>query len=172
MAQNVKFLLYFYLSFHNRGLYMTISVAEWTCPECKTKNRETCNAWMYGSPIRQCKACRSEYLDRRFREVAIDGFDPRNNNPKFYMKGALFLFLLALVAGGLAFYQHTNGYYSVKVLAVAGASALGSLACLVMLARIKMGFQSKDNEKYMAESKARLADPAYVEKLRKYGYKV
>ena len=43
---------------------MTISVAEWTCPECKTKNRETCNAWMYGSPIRQCKACRSEYLDR------------------------------------------------------------------------------------------------------------
>jgi hypothetical protein len=24
----------------------------------------------------------------------------------------------------------------------------------------------------MAESKARLADPAYVEKLRKYGYKV
>lgn len=41
-----------------------------------------------------------------------------------------------------------------------------------MLARIKMGFQSKDNEKYMAESKARLADPAYVEKLRKYGYKV
>ena len=86
---------------------MPISVAEWTCPECKTKNRETCNAWMYGSPIRQCKACRSEYLDRRFREVAIDGFDPRSNNPKFYMKGALFLLVLALVAGGLAFYQHT-----------------------------------------------------------------
>ena len=62
---------------------MTISIAEWTCPECKTKNRETCNAWMYGSPIRQCKACRSEYLDRRFREVAIDGFDPRSNNPKW-----------------------------------------------------------------------------------------
>ncbi len=88
------------------------------------------------------------------------------------MKGALFLLVLALVAGGLAFYQHTNGYYSVKVLAVAGASALGSLACLAMFARIKMGFQSKDNEKYMAESKARLAGPAYVEKLRKYGYKV
>ena len=151
---------------------MTISIVEWTCPECKTKNRETCNAWMYGSPIRQCKACRSEYLDRRFREVAIDGFDPRSNNPKFYMKGALFLLILALVDGGLALYQYINGYYSIKVLAIAGASALGSLACFSMFVRITMGFQSKDNEKYMAESKARLADPTYTEKLRKYGYKV
>ena len=148
---------------------MTISVAEWTCPECKTKNRETCNAWMYDSPIRQCKACRSEYLERRFLEVAIDGFDPLSNNPKFYMKGALFLLLLALVDGGLALYQC---YYSIKVLVIAAASVLGSLACFSMFIRITTGFQSKDNEKYMAESKARLADPAYVEKLRKYGYKV
>ncbi len=151
---------------------MTLSYAEWTCPECKTKNRESCNAWMYGSPIRQCKACRSEYLDRRFREVAIDGFVLRSNNPKFYMKGALFLLILALVDGGLALYQYINGYYSIKILAIAGASALGSLACFYLFVRITMGFQSKENGKYMAESKARLADPVYVEKLRKHGYKV
>lgn len=151
---------------------MPLSYAEWTCPECKTKNRESCNAWMYGSPIRQCKACRSEYLDRRFREVAIDGFDPRSNNPQLYLKGALFLLVLALVAGALSFYQYTNGYYSTKTIIITVAFAIGGIACLFMFARIKMGFQSKDNEKYMAESKARLADPAYVEKLRKYGYKV
>ena len=34
------------------------------------------------------------------------------------------------------------------------------------------GFADKDNEKYMAASKARLDDPQYVEKLRKYGYKI
>lgn len=123
---------------------MTLSYAEWTCPECKTKNRE----------------------------VAIDGFDPRSNNPKFYMKGALFLLILALVDGGLALYQYINGYYSIKILAIAGASALGSLACFSMFVRITMGFQSKDNGKYMAESKARLANPVYVEKLRRHGYKV
>ena len=151
---------------------MPLSYAEWTCPECKTKNRESCNAWMYGSPIRQCKACRGEYLDKRFREVAIDGFDPRSNNPQLYLKGALFLLALALVAGALSFYQHTNGYYSTKTMIMTVAFAVGGIACLFMFARIKMGFQSKDNEKYMAESKARLADSAYVEKLRKYGYKV
>ena len=127
------------LSFHhNKGLPMTISIAEWTCPECKTKNRETCNAWMYGSPIRQCKACRCEYLDKRFREVAIDGFDPRSNNPKFYMKGALFLLVLALVDGGLALYQYINGYYSIKILAIA---FLKKLKILVVTSRSLIHFE-------------------------------
>ena len=43
---------------------------------------------------------------------------------------------------------------------------------LLRILRIKLGFQNKDNDKYMAESKARLSDSRYVEKLRKYGYKV
>jgi len=151
---------------------MQMNYAEWVCPECKTKNREACNTWMYGSPIRQCKACRSEYLDRRFREVAIDGFDPRSNNAKFYVKGALFLLAIALVCGVVIYFQYARGYYSMKVVAAGALSALGAVACLIMSIRIKLGFQNKDNEKYMVESKARLSDSQYVEKLRKYGYKI
>ena len=151
---------------------MQMSYAEWVCPECKTKNREACNTWMYGSPIRECKACRSEYLDRRFREVAIDGFDPRSNNVKFYAKGALFLLAIALVCGALTYFQYAKGYYSVKVVAAGALSLLGAIACGILALRIKLGFQNKDNQKYMDESKARLADSSYVEKLRKYGYKV
>ena len=151
---------------------MQINYAEWVCPECKTKNREACNTWMYGSPIRQCEACRSEYLDRRFREVAIDGFDPRCNNAKFYVKGALFLLAIALVCGVVIYFQYARGYYSMKVVAAGALSALGAVACLIMSIRIKLGFQNKDNEKYMEESKARLSDSQYVEKLRKYGYKI
>ena len=149
-----------------------MNYAEWVCPECKTKNREACNTWMYGSPIRQCKACRSEYLDRRFREVAIDGFDPRSNNAKFYVKGALFLLAIALVCGVVTYFQYARGYYSMKVVAAGALSALAAVACLIMSIRIKLGFQNKDNEKYMEESKARLSDSQYVEKLRKYGYKI
>jgi len=149
-----------------------MNYAEWVCPECKTKNREACNTWMYGSPIRQCKACRSEYLDRRFREVAIDGFDPRSNNAKFYVKGTLFLLAIALVCGVVIYFQYARGYYSMKVVAAGALSALGAVACLIMSIRIKLGFQNKDNEKYMEESKARLNDSQYVEKLRKYGYKI
>lgn len=25
---------------------------EWNCPKCGKKNREACNAWVYGNPIR------------------------------------------------------------------------------------------------------------------------
>lgn len=149
-----------------------MSYAEWVCPECKTKNRESCNAWMYGSPIRECKTCRAEYLDRRFREVAIDGFDPRSNNAKVYVKGTLFLLAIAAICGVLIYFQYAKGYYSMKIIIVGALSALAGIACGINALRIKLGFQSKSNDKYMEESKARLQDSQYVEKLRKYGYKV
>ena len=149
-----------------------MNYAEWVCPECKTKNREACNMWMYGSPIRECKACRSEYLDRRWREVAIDGFDPRSKNAKFYAKGALFLLAIAAICGVLIYFQYAKGYYSMKIIAAGALSALAGIACGINALRIKLGFAAKDNSKHMAESKARLGDPQYVEKLRKYGYKV
>ena len=142
------------------------------CPECGTKNREVYNAWAYGSPVKVCKACRAEYLDRRFREVAIDGFDPRSNNISFYVKGALLLLAIALVSAGLLYFQMGRGYYSTKILIAAIACGLGSIACAVMALRIKLGFQDKANGKFMAESEARLRDPAYVQKLEGFGYKV
>ena len=151
---------------------MQMNYAEWVCPECKAKNREACNMWMYGSPIRECKACRSEYLDRRWREVAIDGFDPRSKNAKFYAKGALFLLSIAAICSVLIYFQYAKGYYSMKIIAAGALSALASIACGINALRIKFGFADKDNSKHMAESKARLGDPQYVEKLRKYGYKV
>ena len=151
---------------------MQMSYVEWVCPECKTKNRESCNSWMYGSPIRECKACRSEYLDRRWREVAIDGFDPRSNNSSFFLKGALVLLAIAAICGALIWFQSGGEGYSMKILLVGVFSALGTLFCVFNFLRIKLGFQNKDNDKFMAESKARLSDSLYVEKLRKYGYKV
>ena len=151
---------------------MQISYAEWVCPECKTKNREACNTWMYGSPLRECKCCHSEYLDRRFREVAIDGFAPRSNNAVLYMKGALFLLIAAVVCGLLIYFQHIQGFYSIKIIAAGVLCLLGGIACGINALRIKFGFQSKENQRYMEESKARLRDPEYVKKLQEYGYKI
>lgn len=151
---------------------MQINYIEWICPECKTKNREACNMWMYGSPIRECKACRSEYLDRRWREVAIDGFDPRSRNAKFYAKGAAFLLSLAIVCGVLLQSSLVHGNNSTKLtLACILCSLFGVVSGFIAL-RIKLGFADKDNAKYMAESKARLGDSTYVEKLKKYGYNI
>ncbi len=149
---------------------MQISYAEWVCPECKTKNREDCNTWMYGTPIRTCKACRSEYLDRRWREVAIDGFDPRSNNAKVYAKGVL-LFLAIAAAGG-AMTQFGGGPNHTKALAICISGCLLTITCAIMALRIKFGFQNKDNQKFLEESRARLRDPQYVKKLESFGYKV
>ena len=151
---------------------MQISYADWVCPECKTKNREACNTWMYGSPIRECKTCRSEYLDRRFREVAIDGFDPRSNNAQLYINVALVFLAIALACGVSIYFQYAKGYYSMKIIAVGAGSVLAGIACGINALRIRLGFQSKDNDKYMEESKARLSDLQYVKKLEGYGYKV
>ncbi|WP_298772162.1 hypothetical protein [uncultured Fibrobacter sp.] len=151
---------------------MKMNYAEWVCPECKTKNRETCSMWMYGSPIRECKACRSEYLDRRWREVAIDGFDPRSKNAKFYAKGAAFLLSMAIICGVLLQTSFVHGNNFTKLtLACILCSLFGVVSGFIAL-RIKLGFADKDNDKFMAESKARLGDPKYVEKLRKFGYKI
>ena len=151
---------------------MQMNYAEWVCPECKTKNREACNMWMYGSPIRECKACRSEYLDRRWREVAIDGFDPRSKNAKFYAKGALFLLSMAIICGVLLQTSVVQESNSTKLTLACILCSLFGIVSGVIALRIKLGFADKDNSKHMAESKARLGDPQYVEKLRKYGYKV
>ena len=55
---------------------------EWNCPKCGKKNREACNAWVYGSPIRNCKACNQEYFDNRWREIAIEGVEPATKSLK------------------------------------------------------------------------------------------
>ena len=151
---------------------MQINYIEWICPECKTKNREACNMWMYGSPIRECKACRSEYLDRRWREVAIDGFDPRSRNAKFYAKGAAFLLALAIVCGVLLQTSLVHGNNSTKLTLACILCSLFGVVSGFIARRIKLGFADKDNAKYMAESKARLGDSTYVEKLKKYGYNI
>ena len=115
---------------------------------------------------------RSEYLDRRWREVAIDGFDPRSRNAKFYAKGAAFLLSLAIVCGVLLQTSLVHGNNSTKLtLACILCSLFGVVSGFIAL-RIKLGFADKDNAKYMAESKARLGDSTYVEKLKKYGYNI
>lgn len=54
------------------GGLISMGYVEWNCPKCGKKNREACNAWVYGSPIRNCKACNQEYFDDRWREIALE----------------------------------------------------------------------------------------------------
>lgn len=152
---------------------MNINYVESICPHCGAKNREGCNTWMYGSPIRTCKSCNHEYLERKWREVAIDGFDPRSTNAGFYLKGGLGMFAFGGVCLMILLYlSFTKGYYPTKLLACVILSFAASVICLIMFLRIKLGFDDKYNAVFLEESKNRLKDPEYIKKLEEYGYTV
>ena len=69
---------------------MNMNYVEGNCPHCGVKTKEPCNTWVYGSPVRTCPSCKTEYLDKRWKEVAIDGFDLRSMNASFYLKATIF----------------------------------------------------------------------------------
>ncbi len=152
---------------------MSLSYAEMTCPNCGAKTKESCNTWMYGSPVKTCASCNTEYIDRRWREVAIDGFDPRSSNSGFYLKGLLGFVVFTVVCVLLLFLMSaSSGHFPLKLLIAAIGGILGSVFCAYRLFVIKSGIQDKDNAVFMTESKQRLKNSEYVEKLEKYGYKI
>ncbi|MBR6477019.1 MAG: hypothetical protein IKS85_01095 [Lachnospiraceae bacterium] len=146
---------------------------EGKCGHCGETVKEKSNMWAYGSPIRYCPRCKQEFLDRRWREVAIQGLDPKSTSPAYYIK-ALFICLAALaVSGGWTYYTiHFHGEYYTAMVAIIIVSIIGSIGCLVLSLAIALGFMKKDNEKYLRESEMRMQDPEYVRKLQAYGYQI
>lgn len=143
------------------------------CPACGAQIREKCNAWAYGSPVKVCPKCKKEFLDKRFREVAVEGFDRRSVNPSFYLKGIfIFLAFTLLSVLVLVLMIKFTGTYRVKVLYCIGGGILGTIVCILLYIRVKFGFEEKEREKYMEESRKRLENKSYAEKLRAYGYNV
>lgn len=119
---------------------MGMNFIEGNCPKCGAKTRENCNTWVYGSPVRICKSCKTEYLDRRWREVAVDGFDPRSQNSSFYLKGFIgFLIFTVLCAIWLIWLINNTGSYPSKLLGCVMVGGLGTLLCGFLYLRIKLG---------------------------------
>jgi len=144
---------------------------EGNCPKCGEKTREQCNAWGYGSPIRFCTRCKQEYLDQRFREVAIQGFDPKSTSPVYYVKATILCLAITLAAGGWMYYTlHFRQSWNTMTLALLIVGAIGTVGCIVLALWVGLGFAGKENAKYLAESEKRLRDPLYVQKLQSYGY--
>lgn len=146
---------------------------EGNCPKCGKKIRESCNAWVYGSPIRICPNCKSEFLDKRWREVAIDGFDPRANNPRFYIFGFFgFLAFTIVCVVWLMAMINAQRSYPIRLLGCIVLGIIGTIGCAVVLLRQITGYEEKNNARFMEESQKRMQDKDYVEKLVAYGYSV
>ena len=108
------------------------------CPKCGAKIREKCNAWAYGSPIKSCPKCGSEFIDKRFREVAVEGFDTRSTDPVLYLKGfGLFLAFTTVCAVLLVFMINFMGGYPTKL--VGCLVCQPCLPCPVYLHKARLG---------------------------------
>lgn len=147
--------------------------SEMNCPHCGKMNRESCNAWMYGSPIKVCKSCGQKYLDSRYREPAVSGLDQRSVDPKFYLKGmGIFVAATVFVAVWLWYSVYILGHYNTRQVGILALCGFAAAACLVLYIRIKLGLEDKSNARLLAESEERLKDPGYVQELISYGYNV
>ena len=148
-------------------------IIEGTCGKCGEKTQERSNMWNYGSPIRYCPRCKQEYLDRRWREPSVSGFDPRTLGPGPSLKYFAILLALSLAFGAWILYTtRFKGYYSMLPILFAIGFAAGALFYLCYAVWVVLGFAAKSNAKYMEESRKRMQNPEYIKKLEECGYRV
>lgn len=118
----------------------------------------------YGSPVRKCKTCEREFLDRSMREAAledhpIEGILTKNRRIGWGM------LLIGVIVVGICLFAEFE---------IAGLLGLGGIAMIVMgLIRILASPQGlKTNKELKAEielSKKRIADCEYLNVLKENG---
>lgn len=151
---------------------LNIRFVKVVCPNCGKKIREGGNLWLYGSPIRTCKKCKKDYYCSIWREVAVEGFDPRtlDMNAKNYAICTLALAGISLFCTVFIYYMETyQNSYSYAMDAIDIICAIGCIICFFLTIWYKLGFPDRANKKYMEESKKRLRDTNYVRRLRSHG---
>lgn len=144
------------------------------CPKCTNKqiDNHIVNAYgvNWGSPIKRCLICNTEYLDNRYQEAAI------YEKPKSRLKireikyagiGMLFgpLMLLVNSIRMTLFNFSSDGTLFYGGIILTCFSII--LAVIFTLAALE---NHKNYKKALEESQGRLQDGEYKDKLIKYGY--
>lgn len=145
-----------------------------SCPYCGKKfNDYNAASQDYGSPIRECRYCKKKYLDRRYHEIAIEGYSDKSLNIKNSIKVILIGFIMFVIAGGLSAYTiYFRGYYMMKGVASAFLGIIIMIFGIVDAVRIKTGLKVKSLENKKEESENRLSNKEYTQLLSELGYPV
>ncbi len=129
--------------------------------------------WNYGSPVKQCKKCGFTYLDKRYHEIEIEGFEPDALSAK--RSGfAILMGLIAVIIGVLfiAGEIYLSGHYHTGAVAFAFIGTVLVGWGIIDFLRIKTGSKAKKLEKLRLESANRLSDKNYARLLAEQGYNV
>ena len=141
------------------------------CPNCGNTY-----AWLepkymvnYGSPIRYCAKCGTRFIDRDYKEIAIDGF-----RKTFIAKVRPFSIICTIV--GLGLFAMEIFYFGGSDLAIF-SYIFGGLFILTGVISIIGDIKDheerkKEFERLKRESEERLSDPEYAQLLKDLGFYV
>lgn len=144
------------------------------CPKCVSKQPHPDNRWCYGSPIKHCPSCGTEYFDERYREIAIDGYIPNTLSPKRSLIIVAISAAFVLFAIVMYLYEtHSNrGYYHIVEIPIAIGGTATFLLGIADFISIVTGSKQKKLERLKAQSEERMQNPDYVQKLAEVGVNV
>ena len=151
---------------------MKLNYLEWKCPICGKKNRDETNTFAYGSPIRNCRYCNCEYVDRRWTEIAVEGPQDISTNPGNSLKLTVLLLVLTAFCWGFGYLRYIDGLNPFKFIVLGVLALIIAIFYIINAIRVRNGSNRDELRQYMRESEQRLQDPVYVQKLIYYGYKV
>lgn len=142
------------------------------CPYCGAKIKDYVeNKWLYGSPLRICEKCGEKYIDSRYHEIALEGYQPGALSVKRDLKAIAILAAILLVSFAVHFYEmNFSSYYHPIYYFIIPMTALGIIFMTADIVRIKTGAKEKALEKLRAESEERLKNEEYAAALKEIGY--
>ncbi len=144
------------------------------CPHCGREGFAYVERqWYQGSPVRQCKRCRQTYLDKRYHEVAVEGFEPGSLSVKNsgFMIGAG---IIDTVLFGLIHIGEKRLFssYHLSFVFIAIIGLLLIVMGVIDFIRIVTGLKAKKQKKVLEQSEKRLMDKNYAKLLAQQGYEV
>ena len=154
--------------------YGKIKIPHSACPSCGYDlGIAVPDGSKYGSIIQACPKCGKRYVDKAYREIAVDGFldSDKKSEPDTYLAWVCLgigvaafclMFLLIKTTGSLHYIFPTVG-----VLAF-----YGSHFEFKRNRKIASGERKEELEELERESRQRLLNPAYASTLARLGYAV
>ena len=143
------------------------------CPHCNAAIEGTFkNVYIYGSPIRTCKKCKKQYLNRHFHEIAIDGIRPEDLSTKNNGKMILGTLISSIFFGTATVFTYSSGRMFALSLILALASVFFFFGMILDTIKVKTGKKAKEFEKKGQESRQRLQNKEYALTLARLGYPV
>lgn len=149
-------------------------MVELKCPHCgKIVSTRAANQYRYGSPLKNCRFCKENYIDPFFHELAAEPPAPNAFSVKHKLIGMVIFAVIFVLCFAFHWFEVTyeDGYHPMFAWLMV-LTALGEIGFVIEIVLIKTGFKERRTERLRRESEERLKNPVYARELARLGYPV